>query len=86
MINELKRTYGEVELELGQRPDRHFVEALLDTQPNRLDQEFRTLRYELRFEARDRDTIHYHEDTVLQIKGLPEPFHHTDENTLRRVE
>ena len=50
-----------------------------------LDQEFKTLRYQLRFEKRDANTIHYWEDTVLQIKGQAEPFHHTDENTLTRV-
>ncbi len=51
-----------------------------------LDREFKTVSYELRFEVRDRDTIHYWEDTVLRIKGQDELFHHTDENTLRRVE
>ena len=50
-----------------------------------LDEEFKTLRYELKFEVRDANTISYWEDTVLQIKGLDEPFHHTDENTLTRV-
>jgi hypothetical protein len=50
-----------------------------------LDQEFKTVRYQLRFEKRDANTIHYWEDTVLQIKGQAEPFHHTDENTLTRV-
>ncbi|MDJ0852637.1 MAG: heme-binding beta-barrel domain-containing protein [Myxococcota bacterium] len=50
-----------------------------------LDREFRTLRYELEFEKRGADTIHYWEDTVLQIKGQDELFHHTDENTLTRV-
>jgi hypothetical protein len=50
-----------------------------------LDREFRTVRYELRFERRGDDTIHYWEDTVLQIRGQDEPFHHTDENTLTRV-
>ncbi len=34
---------------------------------------------------RDANTIHYAEDTVMQIKGQSEPFHHTDENTLTRV-
>jgi hypothetical protein len=51
-----------------------------------LDTEFRTVRYELKFEIVDRDTIRYWEDTQLKIKGQDEIFHHTDENTLTRVE
>jgi len=50
-----------------------------------LDREFKTVRYDLSFEKRDADTIHYHEDTVLKIQGQDELFHHTDENTLTRV-
>jgi hypothetical protein len=30
-------------------------------------------------------TLGYEEDTVLQIPGRPEPFHHVDKNTLRKV-
>ena len=51
-----------------------------------LDREFKTVSYHLKFEQRDANTIHYWEDTVLEVKGLDELFHHTDENTLRRVE
>ena len=50
-----------------------------------LDREFKTVRYELHFERRDADTIHYREDTVLQVAGQKELFHHVDQNTLRRV-
>jgi len=50
-----------------------------------LDREFKTIAYKLKLEARDADTISYWEDTVLQIKGQSEPFHHTDENVLKRV-
>ena len=50
-----------------------------------LDREFKTVRYERKFEKRDANTIHYWEDTVLEIPGQAEPFHHTDENTLTRV-
>lgn len=50
-----------------------------------LDREFKTVRYELRFEQRDANKIHYWEDTVLQIAGVDDLFHHTDENTLTRV-
>lgn len=50
-----------------------------------LDEEFRTIRYDLKFTMKDENTIHYWEDTVLQIKGQENLFHHTDENTLTRV-
>jgi hypothetical protein len=50
-----------------------------------LDREFKTVRYQLKFEVRGPDTIHYWEDTVLRIKGRDDLFHHTDENTLNRV-
>ena len=53
-----------------------------------LDQEFKTLRYELAFEIRDPATIHYREDTVLKIKGMDEPLpphrrEHPDEGRLK---
>jgi hypothetical protein len=51
-----------------------------------LDEQFKTVRYELTFELRDANTIVYREDTVLKIKGQDELFHHTDENTLVRVD
>ena len=50
-----------------------------------LDAEFKTVRYELSFEKQGGDTIHYEEDTVLQIRGNDELFHHTDTNTLVKV-
>jgi hypothetical protein len=50
-----------------------------------LDEEFKTVRYEVRITAHDSDSFSYDEDTVLQIKGQSELFHHTDKNTLRRV-
>jgi hypothetical protein len=33
----------------------------------------------------DRDTFRYEQDTVIELPGRPEPFHHRDSNTLRRV-
>ena len=50
-----------------------------------LDEEFKTVRYELVVTIHDRDSFSYREDTQLQIKGQAELFHHTDEHTLRRV-
>jgi hypothetical protein len=50
-----------------------------------LHENFRTLEYTFSFTANDDGTITYEQDTVLQIAGRPEPFHHTDKNTLRKV-
>jgi ABC-type oligopeptide transport system substrate-binding subunit/DNA-binding SARP family transcriptional activator len=41
IVNELKRRYGEIEIDLNRAMDRHFVEAFVDTQPNELGPEFR---------------------------------------------
>ncbi len=27
----------------------------------------------------------YEQDTIMQVRGRPDPFHHTDRNTLTRV-
>jgi len=45
---------------------------------------FRVLSYALEMDVGD-GSFSYKEDTVLQIKGLSDLFHHTDENTLKRV-
>jgi len=50
-----------------------------------LAEEFRIVRYELRIDIHDNDSFSYAEDTVMQIKGQDEPFHHRDKNTLRRI-
>ncbi len=50
-----------------------------------LDEEFKTVRYTLTVKVHDDDSWSYEEDTVLQMKGRAEPFHHTDSNTLKRV-
>jgi hypothetical protein len=50
-----------------------------------LDREFKTVSYRFTVELLDDDRFRYQEDTVMQMKGRTEPFHHTDENTLRRV-
>ena len=50
-----------------------------------LEKEFRTVRYEVSIEIHDANSFSYAEDTVLQIKGQDELFHHRDKNTLCRV-
>ena len=46
---------------------------------------FRTTEYAVTITANAEGTITYEQDTILQIAGRPEPFHHTDANTLRKV-
>lgn len=49
-----------------------------------LNENFWTLEYTFTLTL-DADTLAYEQDTVLQIEGRTEPFHHTDRNTLRRI-
>ncbi len=50
-----------------------------------LHENFRTLEYVMNVAVNADGTLSYQQDTVLQIAGRAEPFHHTDENTLRKV-
>ena len=50
-----------------------------------LHENFRTLEYHVTVTVNSDGTLGYEEDTVLQIPGRPEPFHHIDKNTLRKV-
>ena len=50
-----------------------------------LHENFRTLEYSITITLGDEGTLAYEQDTVLQIAGRPEPFHHLDRNALRRV-
>jgi hypothetical protein len=50
-----------------------------------LDEAFRTLDYALTITVNPDGTFAYEEDTLLQVRGRPEPFHHRDLNTLRKV-
>jgi hypothetical protein len=50
-----------------------------------LDHAFRTTEFRIRVTVHGDGTWTYEEDTVLQVRGRPEPFHHTDRNTMRRV-
>lgn len=49
-----------------------------------LDREFRTIRYELKVIIHDQNTFSYEEDTVLQMPGRQDVFHHIDKNILKR--
>jgi hypothetical protein len=50
-----------------------------------LDREFKIVSYEMTLRVIDPDTFIYEQDTVLQIPGQKEPFHHRDRNTMKRV-
>ena len=50
-----------------------------------LHENFKTTEYSITVTSNADGTFTYEQDTVLQIAGRPEPFHHTDRNTLRRV-
>lgn len=49
-----------------------------------LDEEFKTVRYELKVTIHDDESFSYEEDTQLKIKGQADLFHHIDKNTLKR--
>lgn len=50
-----------------------------------LDENFRTESFTITVTVHDDGTWSYEEDTVMQIKGQAEPFHHRDSNRLSRV-
>ena len=50
-----------------------------------LHENFRTLEYVMTLTLNADGTLRYQQDTVLQIPDRSEPFHHTDQNTLRKV-
>ena len=50
-----------------------------------LDDAFRTLEYRIVVTINADGTWSYEEDTVLEVRGRAEPFHHTDRNTLTRI-
>jgi hypothetical protein len=50
-----------------------------------LEHAFRTLEFRIRVTVNPDGTWSYEEDTVLQVRGKDEPFHHRDRNTLTKV-
>ena len=50
-----------------------------------LDAAFRTVSFRMHVTVNPDGTWSYEEDTVLDVPGRGEPFHHTDRNTLTRV-
>lgn len=47
--------------------------------------EFKTVHYDISIDVHDDGSFSYAQDTVIEIKGQDEAFHHTDRNTLKRV-
>jgi len=50
-----------------------------------LDEEFKTVRYDIELTVNDDGSFTYSQNTQLQIKGQSDIFAHTDENTLRKL-
>ena len=50
-----------------------------------LEEAFRTLEYRIAVTIEGDDHWSYDEDTVMMVRGRPEPFHHTDRSTLTRI-
>ncbi len=50
-----------------------------------LEDAFRTVEYAITITVNPDGTFTYEQDTVLHVRGRPEPFHHVDRNTLRKV-
>jgi len=50
-----------------------------------LEQAFRTVEFRIRVTTGPGDTWSYDEDTVMQVRGRAELFHHRDRNTLVRI-
>jgi hypothetical protein len=50
-----------------------------------LEEAFQTLEYRIVVTLNADGTWSYDEDTVMQVRGLKEPFHHIDRNTLSKI-
>lgn len=53
--------------------------------PPFLDQNFKTTEYRIKVTVHDDGSWTYDQDTVMNVRGRQEPFHHTDKHTLRKV-
>lgn len=62
LINELQRNFGDIHVRLNQSDGRHFVDALIDSTPNRLERSFRDALY--------RQTAGHPLFTVEMLHGL----------------
>ncbi|MGI9309853.1 MAG: heme-binding beta-barrel domain-containing protein [Gammaproteobacteria bacterium] len=46
---------------------------------------FKTVRFDVTVTVHDQNSFSYEQDSVIQIIGVSDLFHHTDKNTLHRV-
>jgi len=47
IVNEFKRQFGNIQIELGKSDGRRFVDAIVDSEPNGLDENFRATLFRL---------------------------------------
>jgi tetratricopeptide (TPR) repeat protein len=45
VVHEFKRDFGDIEIEVGKREGRQFIDAYIDTEPNQLGETFRDILY-----------------------------------------
>ncbi|MGA8892646.1 MAG: heme-binding beta-barrel domain-containing protein [Anaeromyxobacteraceae bacterium] len=50
-----------------------------------LEHAYRTIEWSITVSVNGDGTFSYEQETLLQIPGRPDPFRHTDRNTLRRI-
>ena len=50
-----------------------------------LDKAFKTVKFRIEVTINDDGTWSYNEDTVMDVHGKDEPFHHTDTHTLKKI-
>jgi hypothetical protein len=50
-----------------------------------LEHAYKTIEWSITVSVNGDGTFSYEEETLLRIPGRPEPFRHTDRNTLRRI-
>ncbi len=50
-----------------------------------LEENFKTVEYRIKVNINDDGTWSYTQDTVLMMPGRKDPFHHSDQHTLRKV-
>ena len=50
-----------------------------------IEHAFKTMEYRIKVSITGKDTWTYEQDTVLMVRGRPEPFHHTDKSVLKRI-
>jgi hypothetical protein len=50
-----------------------------------IEDAFRTVEFRIKVKINADGTWSYEQDTVMMVRGMAEPFHHTDRNTLRKL-